>query len=47
MGPWFGGHGYGGGSQGGFWYHGGGGSGITMGQSTHMVPMDSISASRV
>jgi hypothetical protein len=46
MGPWFGGHGYGGGIQGGFWYHGGG-SGITMGQSTHTVPMDSISASRV
>ena len=43
MGPWFGGHGYGGGGQRGFWYHGGD-SGMTMGQSSHMVPMDSIPA---
>jgi len=42
MGPWFGGHGYGGGQRG-FWYHGGD-SGMTMGQSSHMVPMDSIPA---
>ena len=39
MGPWFGGYGFGG--QRGFWYHGGG---MTMGQSSHMVPMDSIPA---
>jgi uncharacterized membrane protein YkoI len=43
MGPWFGGHGYGGGGQRGFWYHGGD-SGMTMGQSSQMVPMDSIPA---
>jgi uncharacterized membrane protein YkoI len=39
MGPWSGGYGYGG--QRGFCYHGGG---MTMGQSSHMVPMDSIPA---
>ena len=38
-GPWSGGYGFGG--QRGFWYHGGG---MTMGQSSHMVPMDSIPA---
>jgi hypothetical protein len=42
MGPWSGGHGYGGGQRG-FWYHGGG-SGMTMGQSSHMAPMDSLPA---
>jgi len=40
MGPGFGGYGYNG--QRGFCYHGGGG--MTMGQSSHMVPMDSIPA---
>jgi uncharacterized membrane protein YkoI len=40
MGPGFGGYGYSG--QRGFCYHGGGG--MTMGQSSHMVPMDSIPA---
>ncbi|MFL6341470.1 MAG: hypothetical protein ACJ72U_07985, partial [Nitrososphaeraceae archaeon] len=39
MGPWSGRYGYGG--QRGFCYHGGG---MTMGQSSHMVPMDSIPA---
>ena len=43
MGPWSGGHGFGGGQRG-FWYHGGGGSGMTMGQSSDMVPMDSLPA---
>lgn len=43
MGPWSGGHGYGDGSQRGFWCHGGV-SGMTTGQSTHTVPMDSIPA---
>jgi hypothetical protein len=44
MGPGFGGHGYGG-DQRGFWRHGGGGSsGMTMGQSSHTVPMDSLPA---
>jgi hypothetical protein len=43
MGPGFGGHGYG--CQRGSWYHGGGGSGgMTMGQSSQMVPMDSLPA---
>jgi hypothetical protein len=39
MGLWSGGYRYGG--QRGFWYHGGG---MTMGQSSHMVPMDSMPA---
>jgi hypothetical protein len=41
MGPGFGGYGYGGGQRG-FCYHGG--TGMTMEQSSHMVPMDSIPA---
>jgi hypothetical protein len=40
MGPWSGGYGFGG--QRGFCYHGG--AGMTMGQSSHIVPMDSIPA---
>lgn len=42
IGPGFGGHGYGCGHRG-FWYHGGDSSGgMTMGQSSQMVPMDSL-----
>jgi uncharacterized membrane protein YkoI len=42
IGPGFGGHGYGCGQRG-FWYHGGGGNGdLTIGQSSQMVPMDSL-----